>query len=215
VGVDTKKGLSAAERRRTLLDAAWKLLREQGPKHVTIDAVVERLGITRPVFYRHFADRNALLVALYERYADELASTQQAVLFRADGTLEELLHAALVNYLDLIERHGPFIRPLVDVVRDDPRMLTARAVLQERLLTSWQSAIARRVSPELLGVLAVDERARAALGVLILLLEASAYEAATAWLEGRVDRTMCEEMLGLLEAGIAVRFSQWALGARG
>lgn len=49
-----------------LLDAASQVFSERGA-HVSLDAVVEAAGIGRATLYRHFPDRTALLLALFDR----------------------------------------------------------------------------------------------------------------------------------------------------
>lgn len=53
--------------RAALVDAALKLFAEQGLDAPSLDAICERAGFTRGAFYVHFADRDALLVAVMEK----------------------------------------------------------------------------------------------------------------------------------------------------
>ncbi len=96
------KWLPAAERRQSLADAGWALAVEGGPRAVTIEAVVGRLGISRPIYYRHFDDRTALLVAIFERYADELVRVNERVLLRDGGSIDDLIRESVTTYFDLV-----------------------------------------------------------------------------------------------------------------
>lgn len=49
-----------------ILAACRELLREGGPSALTIDAVVERSGVSRMTIYRHWPSREALVVAGFE-----------------------------------------------------------------------------------------------------------------------------------------------------
>ncbi len=201
-----KKGLPAAERRQTLLDAAWDLLAEGGPKLVTIDSVVQRLGISRPIFYRHFRDRAALLVALYDRYAEELVGHQEAFLLVDEGPIDELLALSVTDYLDLVGAKGVLVRPLIEAAGDDPRMEAARGRLRERLFVLWQHAIMRRLSPELQAVALADEEVRVALGLSLELVQALSNDAATIWLSGRATRPQVQHALLVMLGGLTQRF---------
>ena len=53
--------------RAALVDAALRLFAEQGLDAPSLDAICERAGYTRGAFYVHFADRDALLVAVMDR----------------------------------------------------------------------------------------------------------------------------------------------------
>lgn len=52
-----------AERRRAFVAAALRVLAAQGPD-LTMDAVAAEAGVTKPVLYRYFADKTALVAAL-------------------------------------------------------------------------------------------------------------------------------------------------------
>ncbi|GAA2711752.1 TetR/AcrR family transcriptional regulator [Actinoplanes palleronii] len=55
---------SAAATRRALLGAAAELLDEGGPEAVTLREVGARAGVSRGAPYRHFADKENLLIAV-------------------------------------------------------------------------------------------------------------------------------------------------------
>ena len=60
------------ERRRgELLDVADEVMQRDGP-HVSMDDIASEAGITKPVLYRHFGDKDGLFQALTERYVAEL-----------------------------------------------------------------------------------------------------------------------------------------------
>jgi len=67
------------DRRDALLSAAAAILTDQSVEAVTMEAVAERAGVSRPLVYKHFANRGDLLAAVYQREAallhDELATT--------------------------------------------------------------------------------------------------------------------------------------------
>jgi AcrR family transcriptional regulator len=200
-----RRGLDAASRRQTLVDAGWDLLVAGGPKAVTIDAVLNQIGVSRPVFYRHFTDRIDLFVALYQRYADDMVRTQEPILYTEGLTIEELLARSRLAYFDMVADHGAVIRPLIEAAQGDPRMEHVRALLRERMLAMWEAAIMHRLSDEEREVLVVRADARAALSTMIDLLQAVAQDGATAWLTGRADRQMVEDMLAVLVAGLQER----------
>ncbi|MHB8689794.1 MAG: TetR/AcrR family transcriptional regulator [Solirubrobacteraceae bacterium] len=58
--------LAPAERRAQLLDAALDVLAEGGFDAVTIEAVAQRAGVTRPVLYDQFGDLQGLMIALMD-----------------------------------------------------------------------------------------------------------------------------------------------------
>src|SRR5438552_11387299 len=53
--------------RERILDAAYDLFSRHGVRAVGIDAIVERSGVARMTLYRHFASKDALVLAFLER----------------------------------------------------------------------------------------------------------------------------------------------------
>jgi AcrR family transcriptional regulator len=60
-----------ARRRREFVDAALRVLEAQGPD-LPMDAVAAEAGVTKPVLYRYFQDKSALVDALGERGSEIL-----------------------------------------------------------------------------------------------------------------------------------------------
>ena len=58
--------LAPAQRRAQLLDAALDVVFDDGFGEVTIEAVAQRAGVTRPVVYDQFGDLDGLMVALID-----------------------------------------------------------------------------------------------------------------------------------------------------
>ena len=59
--------LSVEERRPQLLDAALEAIVELGYTGATLDVIARRAGVTKPVIYAAFTDRDAFLAALLDR----------------------------------------------------------------------------------------------------------------------------------------------------
>jgi AcrR family transcriptional regulator len=64
--------LGRAERHDALVDAAAALVVEGDVDAVTMEAVAARARVSRPLVYKHFANRHELLAAVYRREATAL-----------------------------------------------------------------------------------------------------------------------------------------------
>jgi AcrR family transcriptional regulator len=64
--------LKSSVRRDALLDAAIELITSGDIEDVSMEAVSERAGVSRPLVYKHFANRHELLSAVYRREAAAL-----------------------------------------------------------------------------------------------------------------------------------------------
>jgi AcrR family transcriptional regulator len=86
--------LQSSARRDALLDAAVALVRTKGVHEVSMEAVAERAGVSRPLVYKHFANRDGLLAAAYRREASTLHAELASEVAAADS-VEEMYRALL------------------------------------------------------------------------------------------------------------------------
>ena len=86
--------LARADRRDVLLDAAAELVAAGDVEAVSMEAVAERAGVSRPLVYKHFANRNDILAAVYQRESALLHAELTADVSAAE-TLEETLRALI------------------------------------------------------------------------------------------------------------------------
>jgi AcrR family transcriptional regulator len=63
-----RRRLARDARLRQLLDAAWRVVREEGTEALTLGRLAEQSGVTKPVVYDHFGTRSGLLAALYQEF---------------------------------------------------------------------------------------------------------------------------------------------------
>jgi AcrR family transcriptional regulator len=97
-----QRAMTAAKRRRAprgsgdqlrdeILDAATELLLESNQeKAVSIRSVAQRVGVTPPSIYLHFADKDALLDAVCGRYFERLDDVMQQVADEHPTTIDRL-----------------------------------------------------------------------------------------------------------------------------
>jgi AcrR family transcriptional regulator len=77
--------------RDEILDATTDLLTETGhAKAVSIRSVAQRVGVTPPSIYLHFADKDALLDAVCARYFEALDQVMQQVVVDQPSTIDRL-----------------------------------------------------------------------------------------------------------------------------
>ena len=82
---------SGEQLREEILDAATELLLETGhAKAVSIRSVAQRVGVTPPSIYLHFADKDALLDAVCARYFEKLDEEMQRVAADQPSTIDVL-----------------------------------------------------------------------------------------------------------------------------
>jgi AcrR family transcriptional regulator len=98
---DSERTRRRKRRREELLDVADRVIRRRGVV-VSMDEIASEAGITKPVLYRHFGDKDGLYEALTERYVDELKLSLKPAI-EADEPRDRLA-AAIDAYLSYVER---------------------------------------------------------------------------------------------------------------
>ncbi len=82
---------SGEQLREEILDATTELLLETGhAKEVSIRSVAQRVGVTPPSIYLHFADKDTLLDAVCARYFEKLNEEMQRVAADQPSTVDVL-----------------------------------------------------------------------------------------------------------------------------
>ena len=87
----SQPGPAKVSTRERIIEAAVELFYAQGLRAVSADKIIERVGITKVTFYRHFRTKDDLVVAYLERRAERERTDVAATLARADGDVDEAL----------------------------------------------------------------------------------------------------------------------------
>lgn len=98
--------LTRAERERQILDAASAVFAERGYAGASMEAVAERVGVTKPVLYTHFGSKEGLLLACVGRARRELLEATSAAV-QAAGTPEEMLRRGTRAFFDHLDDQAP------------------------------------------------------------------------------------------------------------
>jgi len=116
-----------AEKRDKLLEAAIRVVRREGPG-ASMDEIAREAGITKPIIYRAFGDREGLTQAVADHFADELAATLGEQMAREDTNYRESVALTIDAYLAFIERDPKIVRFLVARDFGDPNNATPRLI---------------------------------------------------------------------------------------
>ncbi|MEJ8278963.1 TetR/AcrR family transcriptional regulator [Pseudonocardia spirodelae] len=100
-GRSTRWDAHRARRREQVVDAALFVLARDG-QDFGVDQVAHEAGVTKPVIYRHFGDRAALLDAMAERATDRLMERLMPAIYD-DGAIRPRIHRAVDAVLGLLD----------------------------------------------------------------------------------------------------------------
>jgi AcrR family transcriptional regulator len=117
--------LTGEARSQQLLVVARQILDDDGPAGLTMERIAERSGVTKPVVYRHFANRVAVVRALLEQSWREVDAAVAQRLETATGPGEKI-RASFSAFLDHTARQGPSFHALVSSVSSDPEIEAVR-----------------------------------------------------------------------------------------
>jgi AcrR family transcriptional regulator len=142
------------ERREQVVDAALRVIVEQGYEGVSIEAIARTAGVTRPVVYDHFRNLGELLEALIDR-EEQYALAQIAQIVPTNpGTSDpvDVLAGGVRRFLDAVVSRPDTWRIILlpsegtpATVRDHVETNRARTLERVQDLVRW--AIARSALP--------------------------------------------------------------------
>lgn len=155
------------ERRERILASATSLFEENGFHGAGIDEIAAAAGVTGPAIYRHFKNKDAVLVALFDRLAERLAAILATV----------ATHEGRAGLETLVRLHGRLAfeeRALIVVYISEERNLpdTERRRVRrfQRAYVEVWAELLRPLRPDL-----SDEECRTAVHAAIGLLNSTGY----------------------------------------
>jgi AcrR family transcriptional regulator len=142
-------------RREQLLDAAREVIGEGGFDALTIEAVAQRAGVTRPVVYDLFGDLDAMVTALIDREERAALAPLLEIVGDAepDAEPEEFLLDATVRFLDAVHSDPATWRLLLMPPQGvapaiGERFDSSRRLIADRVTALLDWGIAKRGGPE-------------------------------------------------------------------
>jgi AcrR family transcriptional regulator len=132
-----KKRLNPRERKRSLIRAAARIMEKQGVDAVRIPAVASASGVSRPVVYAHFKNRQEIILAILEDYREDLAARFTRALENSAPDLESAVEAVLIATCDAIEAKGTGAWNLLGAKGPDPLIEKKAQQIRRRLRKPW------------------------------------------------------------------------------
>lgn len=102
----------------TVLDAAARLFAEKGYVATSMRDIAQACGMLPGSLYYHFAAKEDLLVAVYERGVDELLANVRAAL-KKESEPWARLQAACTAHLETVLRRSDYAQVLIRVLPED------------------------------------------------------------------------------------------------
>ena len=189
--------LWAPDRRRQLLAVAAAILDREGVDGVRIPDVANAAGVTRPVVYRFFPNRQAILMDLLDEFGSVLEARLEESVGAGLADVEALLRSVVVAVCDTVEETGAGVWKLLNSAGPDPEIESVAQSVRERLVRPWIARVA-----EVTGAAASDARA------LTAMIAAAVPAVLSQWLAGELRREEAVESLLRGVGGLIGAFSQ-------
>lgn len=140
--------LGPAVRRPLVLDAALTVWDQEGYRGTTMAAIAAEAGVSKPVLYECYANKDDVLRALLDREEGRLMSATQAAL-PVDDTkgLRATVEAAYEAFFDAVLAHPVSWRIVVDAQRVMPAAIESRYHRARALFVEQIAELVRRLTP--------------------------------------------------------------------
>jgi AcrR family transcriptional regulator len=138
-GAETRRRMTAGDRRETILAAALELFSASGLAGVSLDEVAERAGISKALIYEHFGSKRELHDAVLQASHNQLVGRVLDSIADAEAP-EERLRLGLDAFLGFVEEHrtawrmvhrnvtDPEVAPTLQRVQDEARTTVAALI---------------------------------------------------------------------------------------
>ena len=180
--------LWADDRKQQILRVAARLLDERGVDGLRIPDVAAAAGVTRPVIYRHFPNRQAILMDLLESAGDAFVARLETAASLGFDDLPTLMRGLLEGLCDEIEAQGAGVWKLLNSTGPDPDVEAVAQAVRDRMVAPWYARIAAVTRSD-------DREAAAITGMLYGMVP----NLVTLWQTGALTK---EEAVDLLMRGV-------------
>ena len=136
------------DRRESLVTAAGDLFREHGYNGVSMEMIGAAVGISGPGVYKHFPRKEAILLALFERFT-ELRSAEFATAIADKGPPADVLRRMMEGQLRLVLDHGHLADVYLREMDKLPKDAHERFVARRRRLITEQTKLLCGACPKL------------------------------------------------------------------
>jgi AcrR family transcriptional regulator len=121
-----QRSFVAQNQRERILSAVAMAAAKLGYGEMTVEAIIERAGVSRRTFYDHFKNKEEAFLAAYEAAVKQQASSVQLA-YRNETTMRGRLRAGLDAYMEFMANEPEFARMcMIEVLAAGPRAIERR-----------------------------------------------------------------------------------------
>ncbi len=121
-----QRSFVAANQRERILSAVAKAVAALGYAETSVEAIIERAGVSRRTFYDHFKNKEDAFLAAYDEAIHQQVRYVRLAYLK-QSTVRERLRAGLGAYLEFLANEPEFARMcIVEALAAGPRALARR-----------------------------------------------------------------------------------------
>ncbi|MET3528570.1 TetR/AcrR family transcriptional regulator [Phenylobacterium koreense] len=175
--------LSRSARERQIMDGAAQLIVEQGSLPLPLEALSQRVGISKALIYAYFPTQQALANRILREHLEVMAAALEPIL--RSGRPGRMAADCAAAYFEHVARHGPLLHILLSdpflarAIEPDLRALYGRLMRRLAMALREQYGVARSDAiaavhilaalPEEAGAMVFAKRLDPALGLSLAL----------------------------------------------
>ncbi len=114
-----RRRLTAARRRRQLIDVALATFATKGFASTTMDDIARAAGVTKPLLYQHFDSKRALYLELIDDVASRLKEALAEAATSSTGSPRSVVEASFEAYFRFAIENQSAVHMLFDAPHDD------------------------------------------------------------------------------------------------
>ncbi len=152
--------------RTALLDAALAIIAETGPQGLTIREVARRAGVSHTAPYRHFTDKDELIVAVVEQGFTLMQQTMLDKKAAADQDPISQFAASGIAYIDFALEHPAYYRVMYS---GDLLSSVGQLSLQHTSANTFKDMISDMETCQQLNILRPGDPAKQALAIISIM----------------------------------------------
>lgn len=172
-----RRGRPKTLKKADVSDVAMRAYWENGPADVSLNAICQQAGVSKPSVYREFGNDDGLTYAALSIYADKVLGHMLAITQSDDSFTRKLNQLAYLSAEDVLHEHGclfvkmraakaqmgPKTQELIEAMDKMSLDAFSKVLAQARAAGSWPGGISVDVGARYLQAqigLALDQRAR-------------------------------------------------------
>lgn len=139
--------IPAAERREQLLDTARTIILKDGAGALTMSALADAVGVTKPIVYKHFGNSEEVVVEILRRYSQD-SIDYTSVRVSGARTIFDFMDKMIDALFDFIKNEGSLVRSITNGFSSSVKVDAYFLEMQRRSLRVYKHLLTQQGVPE-------------------------------------------------------------------